>query len=87
MTNDDTVASCQWLCEMVAHQMGLSVDQVHPQMRLVGDLGMDSLELQSLLMAIEDALDVIPQGTQLQRVMTVSDLHTLVLQLVDAKRH
>lgn len=81
----DEVASCEWLCAMIAQQMGFSNDQVRPQMRLVSDLGIDSLELQSLLLAIEDAVGVMPEGEQMHRIMTVSDLHLSVLRLLEAK--
>ncbi|WP_368565601.1 acyl carrier protein [Pseudoxanthomonas sp. UTMC 1351] len=85
MKRFDDAASCEWLCAMISQQMGLPNDQVHPHMRLVSDLGIDSLELQSLLLAIEDALGVIPEGAQMQRITTVSDLHMSVLQLLEAK--
>jgi acyl carrier protein len=83
--NSDAFVSCDWLCGLIASQMQMATDQVHPQMRLVSDLGIDSLELQSLLLAIDDALGVMPDGSQMQRVITVADLHAVLVRLVDAK--
>jgi acyl carrier protein len=86
MESSGGFVSCRWLCDLIASQMAMPAEQVHPQMRLVGELGIDSLELQSLLLAIEDRVGVIPDGPQLQRVITVSDLHALVLRLIETKR-
>lgn len=85
--NSDAFISCNWLCGLIASQKQMTIDQVHPQMSLVSDLGIDSLELQTLLLAIDDELGVMPEGSQMRGVITVADLHAVLLRLGDGKGH
>ena len=76
--------SCDWLCKQIAAQLCISPESVGPHSRLTGDLGIDSLEMQSLLLTIEDHFAVMPSAQQLHRVTTVDQLHALIVTLAEA---
>jgi acyl carrier protein len=46
------------VCEIIAGQLGLKVDQINIKMRLVQDLNCDSLDIVEIIMSLEDAFDV-----------------------------
>jgi acyl carrier protein len=46
------------VCDIIAEQLGLKRRDVHPQLRLIQDLNLDSLELVELVMTLEDAFGV-----------------------------
>ena len=61
----------------------LGVKQVGGDDRLVDDLGVESMDLVSILSAIEDRWGVDAQQADLSQVATVADLHELIGRLAD----
>lgn len=61
----------------------LGVKQVGGDDHLVEDLGVESMDLVSILSAIEDRWGVNAQQADLSRVATVADLHELIGRLAD----
>ncbi|WP_456325045.1 acyl carrier protein [Desulfonauticus submarinus] len=59
--------------EIVAEQLGVSLDQVKPEAKFVEDLGADSLDLTELIMAMEDEFDVEIDDDKAQEIKTVQD--------------
>ncbi|MDQ7033217.1 MAG: acyl carrier protein [Desulfonauticus sp.] len=59
--------------EIVADQLGVSVDQIKPESKFVEDLGADSLDLTELIMAMEDEFDVEIDDDKAQEIRTVQD--------------
>ncbi|SDN93369.1 acyl carrier protein [Desulfonauticus submarinus] len=59
--------------EIVAEQLGVSLDQVKPEAKFVEDLGADSLDLTELIMAMEDEFDVEIDDDKAQEIRTVQD--------------
>jgi acyl carrier protein len=59
----------------------LGVKQVRAEDRLVDDLGVESIDLVAILSAIEDRWGIAAGESDLSRVSTVADLHTLVSSL------
>ena len=70
------------LCGIIAAQLRRPVEEIHPHTQLVADLEIDSLEMQTLLLAIDEVWGVMPERHQLRRVVTVADLHQTVLALL-----
>ena len=70
------------LREILAAQVQAPLEAIHPATRLVEDLRIDSLEMKTLLLSIDDACGVMPEARHLRRVHTVADLHATVLALL-----
>ena len=64
----------------------LGVKQVGGNDRLVGDLGVESIDLVAILSAIEDRWGVTAQDADLSHVATVADLHQLIDRLAGPAR-
>ena len=57
--------------ELIAEQLGVTIEQVVTDANLVSDLGADSLDVVELVMALEDELGVeVPDGDA-QKLVTV----------------
>lgn len=59
----------------------LGVRQVRAEDRLVDDLGVESMDLVSILAAVEDRWSIATEAADLSEVRTVADLCTLVESL------
>lgn len=66
--------------EIVAEQLGVSVDQVKPESKFVEDLGADSLDLTELIMAMEDEFGVEIDDEKAQEIRTVQDAINFINQ-------
>jgi acyl carrier protein len=64
---------------LVAESLDRSESEVQPDMRLVEDLGIDSLAMHALLIDIEESGGVIPPPEILERVSTVRQLYAAVV--------
>jgi acyl carrier protein len=60
----------------------LSRDEVHPGARLVDDLGLDSIDAVDLSVRIQEITGESIEEDQLKSIETVSDIFTVVEQLV-----
>ena len=63
---------------IVAEHLGLSVDEVLPDSRILNDLGADSLECIELIMAVEDEFGIEISDEAAQALKTVRDVVSLV---------
>lgn len=66
--------------EIVAEQLGVSVEQVKPESKFVEDLGADSLDLTELIMAMEDEFGVEIDDEKAQEIKTVQDAINFINQ-------
>jgi acyl carrier protein len=57
--------------ELIAEQLGVTVEQVVTDANLVSDLGADSLDVVELVMALEDELGVEVPDEDAQKLVTV----------------
>jgi len=57
--------------ELIAEQLGVTVEQVVTDANLVSDLGADSLDVVELIMALEDELGVEVPDEDAQKLATV----------------
>lgn len=62
------------LAEIISAATDAVVAEIHPSLRLHEDLGVDSLEMASLLVAIESHFGVVVDADHVARLHTVRDL-------------
>ena len=58
---------------ILSEQLGISEDNITPDTLLVDDLGIDSLDLVELIMAIEQEFDIEIPDTNAENIKTVAD--------------
>lgn len=73
--NRGVPAGVDGLCALIASELRVASDTVLPGLRLVEDLRVDSLEMHSLLLAIEQWCGGMPSSAQMETVDTVADLY------------
>jgi acyl carrier protein len=66
------------LREIMAARLGLPVEQLVPEARLVEDLGLDSLDAVELAISVERKFDIDVPEDELARLKTVADMVALV---------
>lgn len=66
------------LREIMAARLGLPVEQLVPEARLVEDLGLDSLDAVELAISVERKFDIEVPEEELAKLKTVSDMVALV---------
>ncbi|ABS60471.1 MULTISPECIES: acyl carrier protein [Fervidobacterium] len=64
----------QRVCEIIAEQLGIDVNDVKPEKSLMEDLGADSLDIVDLVMAFEDEFGVKISDQDLSKIKTVQDV-------------
>jgi acyl carrier protein len=60
--------------EIIADQLGISVDQIKPESKFVDDLGADSLDVVELIMAFEEEFGVEIPDEDAEKIATVQDV-------------
>jgi len=72
------------LCTILAEQFALSEDAITMDTTFIDDLGVDSLDVVELTMAIEEAFDV-PEFDDLliAKIITVGDLYNFLSDACD----
>jgi len=72
------------LCAILAEQFSISVDSITMDTTFVDDLGVDSLDVVELTMAIEEAFDVPEFDDKLiAELVTVGDLYEFLSEIYD----
>ena len=66
------------LREIMAARLGLPVEQLVPEARLVEDLGLDSLDAVELAISVERKFDIEVPEEELTKLKTVADMVALV---------
>jgi acyl carrier protein len=66
------------MATLVATLQGLPPSAVTPSLRLVEDLNIDSLEMHSLLLTIEERYGVMLHAEDLKHVVNVGDLAAVI---------
>lgn len=70
--------------EIIAEQLGLSVEEVANESSYVDDLGADSLDVVELVMALEEEFDIEIPDDELEKIRTVQDTIDYIKQRVKA---
>ncbi|MBH0241213.1 acyl carrier protein [Helicobacter pylori] len=58
---------------VIAEQLGIDVSQVTPEAEFVKDLGVDSLDIVELIMALEGRFDIEISDEQAEKIVNVGD--------------
>ncbi len=66
--------------EIIADQLGISVDQIKPESKFVDDLGADSLDVVELIMAFEEEFGVEIPDEDAEKIATVQDVLDYIKQ-------
>ena len=64
------------LKEILTSELNIAPEDIKPEAELVGDLGINSLELADLLLACEDKFNVIISDDDVKKLVTVGDVVT-----------
>ncbi|MEN3042491.1 MAG: acyl carrier protein [Fervidobacterium sp.] len=70
------------VCEIIAEQLGIDLNDVQPDKNLMEDLGADSLDIVDLVMAFEDEFGVKISDQDLSKIKTVQDVIEAIKQRV-----
>ncbi len=70
--------------EIIAEQLGLSVEEVANESSYVDDLGANSLDVVELVMALEEEFDIEISDDELEKIRTVQDTIDYIKQRVKA---
>ena len=60
--------------KIIADQLNIAEDRITPDVRLVEDLGIDSLDTLEMLMALEDEYGIQISNEDAQELKTVQDI-------------
>ena len=66
------------ICKMLADQLNVPVESIHPESEVVKDLGADSLDVVELMMALEDEYGITLPEAEVENVHTVQDIVTMM---------
>lgn len=69
----------------LAGELGRKSSELTGGLRLSEDLGVDSLDMQSLLMAIEDCYGFMPPAERVAKLVLVDDVLTMLQEALDAR--
>ena len=69
--------------QIIADALSLDESEVTPDMSISEDLGIDSLDLVDLAMALEDEFDIMVSDDELATLKTVRDIAAYVSELTD----
>ncbi|EMH00139.1 acyl carrier protein [Helicobacter pylori GAM210Bi] len=59
---------------VIAEQLGIDVSQVTPEAKFVEDLGVDSLDIVELIMALEERFGIEISDEQAEKIVNVGDV-------------
>lgn len=64
--------------KILSNQLGMEVENIHLESTFVEDLGVDSLEMAELAMALEEEFDIRMEDDAMEGITTVEDLVELI---------
>ena len=68
--------------EMLAEQLGISVDDINMDTHVLNDLSADSLDLVELMMALEEEYDIVITDENVRELYTVREITEFIEKLV-----
>ena len=60
--------------EIIAEQLDVNVEELKPETNFKEDLGVDSLDLVELVMALEEEFDTEIPSEDLEKIATINDI-------------
>jgi acyl carrier protein len=66
------------LRELVSSQLGVELDEIVTDARILDDLGADSLDVVELVMALEETFDIVVPDEDVEGMLTIGDVESYV---------
>ena len=66
------------LRQLVSSQLGVELNEVVADARIFDDLGADSLDVVELVMALEEAFDIVVSDEDVEGMQTIGDVESYV---------
>ena len=66
------------LRQLVSSQLGVELNEVVADARILDDLGADSLDVVELVMALEEAFDIVVSDEDVEGMQTIGDVESYV---------
>ena len=63
---------------LVAEQLGVPIDRVVPEAKIVDDLGADSLDTVELVMALEETFNVEIPDEDAEKILSIQDVYDYI---------
>ncbi len=70
------------LRELLADQLGVSVDEIGMDTHIINDLSADSLDLVELMMALEDEFNLVITDESARELYTVREITEFIEKLI-----
>ena len=64
------------LRQLVSSQLGVELDEVIKDARILDDLGADSLDVVELVMTLEEAFDIVVPDEDIEGMQTIGDVQS-----------
>ena len=70
------------LRQLVSSQLGVDLDEIVKDARILDDLGADSLDVVELVMALEEAFDIVVPDEDVESMQTIGDVEAYLTERV-----
>jgi acyl carrier protein len=70
------------LRQLISSQLGVELDEVSGEARILDDLGADSLDVVELVMALEEAFDIVVPDEDVESMQTIGDVEAYLTERV-----
>jgi acyl carrier protein len=70
--------------ELVSTQLGVELDEVVKDARILDDLGADSLDVVELVMALEETFDIVVPDEDVEAMHTIGDVESYLAGRIGA---
>jgi len=78
--SDEQTAAVQ---DIIIGQLTVAREQLHPEARVMGDLGADSLDIMEITMKLEERFNLTIPDEEAEKVETVEELYQAVAALLE----
>lgn len=70
--------------QLIVDQLGVSVEEIKPEVSFLDDLGADSLDIVELVMAMEEEFDIEIPDDDAEKIQTIGDAFAYIKEKVGA---
>jgi acyl carrier protein len=68
--------------QLIVDQLGVSLEEIRPEVSFLDDLGADSLDIVELVMAMEEEFDVEIPDDDAEKIQTIGDAFAYIKEKV-----
>ena len=72
------------ISQLIVDQLGVSMEEIKPEVSFLDDLGADSLDIVELVMAMEEEFDVEIPDDDAEKIQTIGDAFAYIKEKVEA---